>query len=153
MVCIKETSYLALWAFNLSETHLQMQIGNQACDSESHKKSVSADKRSQGIGHFLHLFITAFLFLHPVGQTNGDQRSNDPPSRTFFLLLYRPRRQTHVLPGFFSSSPSSHSFSFQSMIWPITGVVRRQSSCSTPKMDEYRLTERVARRKIGEKPV
>lgn len=52
-----------------------------------------------------------------------------------------------MLPGFFSSSPSSsHSLSFQSMIWPITGVVRRQSSCSTPKMDEYRLTERAVRK-------
>lgn len=154
MVCIKETTHLVLWTSSLSETHLQMQIGNQAGDSESHKKSVCADKRSQGIGHFLHLFIPAFLFLHPIGQTNGGQRSNDPPSGSsalFFTVL--TGGQTHLLPGFFSSSPSSHSFSFQSMIWPITGVVRRQSSCSTPKMDEYRLTGRVARRKSGEKPV
>lgn len=144
-----------IWRFNLCETHLQMQIGNQAGDSESNKKSVGADERPQGIGHFLHLFIPAFLFLHPIGQTNGSQRSNSPPSRTifFFLSRYCPRPQTHMLPGFFSSSPSSRSFSFQSMIWPITGVVRRQSSCSTPKMDEYKLTRRVARKKIGEEPV
>lgn len=99
---------------------------------------------------FLSLpFFFSILLVKRIGIKGQMIHLQEP----FFLLLYRPRRQTHVLPGFFSSSPSSHSFSFQSMIWPITGVVRRQSSCSTPKIDEYRLTERVARRKTGEKPV
>lgn len=79
---------MAVWPFNtLSETHLQVQIGNQAGDPESHKECVCADERSQGIGHFLHLFIPALIFLRPICQTNGGQRSNDPPPRTIVLII------------------------------------------------------------------
>lgn len=46
--------------------------------------------------------------------------------------------ETHLVPGFAFSS--SHSLSFQSMMYPITGAVIRQSSCSTPKMEVYTLT-------------
>lgn len=75
-----------IWRFG-PLTHLQVQIGNQAGDPESHKECVCADERSQGIGHFLHLFIPALLFLHPICQTNGGQRSTDPPPRTIVLLI------------------------------------------------------------------
>ena len=42
------------------------------------------------------------------------------------------------MPGFTFSS--SHSLSFQSIMYPITGAVIRHSSCSTPKMEVYTLT-------------
>lgn len=80
---------LALWTLNhSSETHLQMQIGNQAGDSESHKKSVCAYERSQGIGHFLHLFIPTFLFLRPVGQTNWSTLENLCIAHHCFTVRY-----------------------------------------------------------------
>lgn len=93
---------MAVWPFNtLSETHLQMQIGNQAGDPESHKECVCADKCSQGIGHFLHLFIAALLFLHPICLTNMGQRSNDVHLRTIVLLLtVFSRRSDSLVAGF-----------------------------------------------------